>query len=297
MKKLISLGLFLAITASMLNLQVYAKQSSKSTKLISNGIIKGTWLWNTKSIINEGEDIIKFMKNNEFNELYLQINMDVKKEIYNKFIENACKNGIRVYALDGKPEWIFKENKKELDRFFSWVKNYNENSLQEEKFIGIHLDVEPYTLPEWDTKKAVLVGNYKDFILYSLREIRKLKLPYAVDIPFWFDVISFGKENLAQWVISRVDEINIMAYKDKAYGEGNIIDICKNEVQLCKRYNKKLKISVEIGETEEGDYSTFYQEGSKLMMKELGKVNYYYKELGYNVGFAIHCLDYLRAKK
>ncbi|KZL90551.1 hypothetical protein [Clostridium magnum] len=297
MKKFISLVLFLLITASMANFQVYAKQNSKVAKVTDSQTIRGTWLWNTKSIINEGEDIIRFLKDNKYNELYLQVNTDIKKEVYNKFIENASKNGIGVYALDGNPIWIFKDKRQSLNKFFDWVKKYNESSLQNQKFIGIHLDVEPYVLPEWSTKRDILVGNYQDYILYSLTEVNKLNLPFAVDVPFWFDVVNCGKENLAEWVISKVDEINIMAYRDKAYGEGNIIDICKSEMELSKRYNKKLKISVEIGDTKEGDFITFYQEGTKYMISELDKVNSYYKSLGYNFGFAVHSLDYLRAKK
>lgn len=278
----------------IINSQAYAKQNLKSTKTFDDKISKGTWLWDTNKIVNEGKEIVKFMKNNKFNELYLQINTDIKEDIYSEFIENAYKNGIKVYALDGNPKWVFEDKREGLNNFFDWVKDYNKNVSQTQKFVGIHLDVEPYTLPEWNTKKDILVKNYKNYIDYSLNKSREMNLNLAVDIPFWFDEVNFDKENLAEWVISKVDGINIMAYRDKIYGEGNIIDICKNEVEFSKKYNKKLIISVETGDTKEGDFVTFYQEGREYMMNELNKLSTYYENSGVNFGLAIHCLDWLR---
>lgn len=292
-----------AVAKSKANLN---KKKAISTKTIENKMVLststyntknyGTWLWNTRKIVENPDSLVNFLKENRFNEIYLQIDPKLEDKYYRYFIKIANSNGIKVYALDGNPMWALKNNRRELDSFLNWVIKYNNSKAQDEKFIGIHLDVEPYILSLWQTNRNKVISDYVEYISYIKGFCAKNNLKVAVDIPFWFDEIKIPKQkiNLAEYTISQVDSINIMAYRDRAQ---SIIDIVKNEINYGKKYNKNIVISVETGNTKEGENITFYQEGLKFMLNEINKVDDYYKNIYNNYGFAVHYLENIMEMK
>lgn len=274
------------------------KKVVKNKRLLSSTIYKvpyGTWLWDTNKIVKNADYVVKFLNANGFTEVYIQIDQSLNYSYYRNFIKNANKYGIKVYALDGNPEWVLKNERRELNKFLNWVVKYN-SKVKEEKFYGVHLDSEPYLLELWNSSRNQAVLEYMDYISYLKDFGVKNNLNIAVDIPFWFDEIIIKSNNmsLAEYVVSIVDIINVMTYRDKA---GTIIDIVKNEMEYAKKYNKKIMISVETGNTSEGDYVTFYQEGINFMWNEIDKVNDYYKTNYNNYGFAVHYLENIMEMK
>ncbi|SHE96866.1 hypothetical protein [Caloramator proteoclasticus] len=274
------------------------KKVVENKRLLSSTIYKvpyGTWLWDTNKIVKNADYVVKFLNANGFTEVYIQIDQSLNYSYYRNFIKNANKYGIKVYALDGNPEWVLKNERRELNKFLNWVVKYN-SKVKEEKFYGVHLDSEPYLLELWNSSRNQAVLEYMDYISYLKDFGVKNNLNIAVDIPFWFDEIIIKSNNmsLAEYVVSIVDIINVMTYRDKA---GTIIDIVKNEMEYAKKYNKKIMISVETGNTSEGDYVTFYQEGINFMWNEIDKVNDYYKTNYNNYGFAVHYLENIMEMK
>lgn len=271
---------------------------AKTTSTVKSDNSKGTWLWNTELILKQEKDIISYLSKNKIGDLYLQVNPDIPIDNYKKFIENASKNNIKVYALDGAKDWILKEKQDKLDNFFNWVEAYNTSASKSQKFSGVHLDVEPYLLSLWKEDMATAILYYQDYITKASAKCNELNLPFGVDMPFWFDgrdfSNSYGKDNLAKWVIEKCDSINIMAYRDKS---ANIIDIVSNEMEWAKQLNKKLVISVEIGKSSEGNFVSFYEEGQSYMYKELNKVKQHYENQGLTPYFAIHYLEILMKTK
>lgn len=251
----------------------------------------GTWLWNAWMIVNDAQKVLDFLKNNSFYELYLQIDKTINPVYYANFISMANSYGISVYALDGNPYWVFEDKNASLYEFLNWVQSYNSQVMKNARFKGIHLDVEPYDTPEWSQNRDLVVKKYQDFVVSTLEKAHSMGLGLYLDIPYWFDEITFnniyGEGNLAQWVIGKVDGVNIMAYKDRAQ---DIIDISKNEVLFAKSAGKRIVISVETQSLPQNDV-TFYEEGLAFMYTELEKVRNYFYGLGYdNIGFAVHHL-------
>lgn len=282
------------VKANLKNKRSASIKTMENKKILSIAVYNtkgyGTWIWNTRKIVESPDSIIKFLKENAFSEVYLQIDQDIDAKYYKYFIKSASSNGINVYALEGNPDWILKSNRRQLDSFLNWVVKYNSSKLQDERFFGIHLDVEPYLLSIWQTDKTKAITEYMDYISYLKFFGTKNGLKIAVDIPFWFDEIKIPKQkiNLAEYVISQVDSINIMAYRDRAE---SIIEVVKNEIVYGKKHNKNIVISVETGNTSEGENITFYQEGLDFMWNEINKVNEYYKNSYNNYSFAVHYLE------
>lgn len=254
--------------------------------------VRSTWLWNPWMLVNDEAATVAFLKEKSLNKVYLQIDQDISMLIYRDFIEKAAAIGIRVYALDGSPEWVSVQGYKDQNRLMSWLKDYQSESTDTQKFQGVHLDVEPYLNSGWATDQAATLKSYQSLLIRAQDSASSMNLPLEADIPFWFDGIAYknkyGKGLLAEWVIANTDSVTIMAYRDHA---PQIIELVQNEILMAERYAKPLVIGVETDFSSEGNYISFFEEGEEYMNNELEAVkNHYSIGRSFN-GIAIHHVD------
>ncbi|TYR79177.1 hypothetical protein FZC66_16300 [Priestia megaterium] len=142
-----------------------------------------TWIWDTKLIETKREQLIISLKEKHVSRVYLQVNQQLSSAVYQAFIAQAAEAGIRIYALDGAPEWG-SSPKGEQQAFFEWLSVYQEHSLPTQRFAGIHLDVEPYLHSHWEQSQMQLLTSYQQLINDSVAKAQVLQLPLGVDIPF-----------------------------------------------------------------------------------------------------------------
>ncbi|WP_156424396.1 amidase [Bacillus sp. FJAT-27445] len=251
----------------------------------AEGTPRATWLWDTSLIETQPDEVFAFLQENNANQVYLQVNRGISINSYKQFIRKATYSGIKVHALDGAPNWVAAKGSTYLNQFMAWVDAYQAGAAQEERFSGIHLDVEPYLYSGWTSNYKATVLAYQNLLINAKAQASQFGLPIGADMPFWFDEHTFnnkiGKGNLANWVIQTVDYPTIMAYRDTAPA---ITDIISNEVRMAKNAGKTLVVGVETGATSEGNFITFHEEGKAYMEGELSKV-------GGNHVFAIHYLE------
>ncbi len=235
---------------------------------------KGTWIWDTPTIMSEREQIIAFAKQNDVTDIYLYIDRQkVPAKEYALFIKAAARKGIRVEALAGDPSWGLKDNRQSIQEFIEWVKSYNVNVNKEERFSGIHLDIEPYLLPEWkDDKNATLEEwlSNMEFVAEEIHSSDRLKI--AFDLPFWINGIEIpGYQDyyLSTWILKRFDTLVLMDYRDFAQGDDGIIANALDVVKEASALRKSVIVGVDISESKEGSKTTFYEEGSRKMDDEL----------------------------
>ncbi|MGE7687587.1 amidase [Lysinibacillus sp. NPDC097214] len=253
---------------------------------------KATWLWDTTKIVEDESGVLSFLEDKQVKKLYLQINSDIASNDYKSFIDKATSKGIKVYALDGSASWVSAEGYNMQDQLFDWLHTYNENAAATERFSGVHLDVEPYLNSGWSSNQVKTIESYQELLTRAKGDTDRLQLPLEVDMPFWFDEVSynnqFGQGLLADWVIDQVESVSIMAYRDAAK---DIIKIVEHEIDYAKKVNKSIVIGVETGASDEGDNITFYDDGEAYMNKQLAQVHKQYaNKTSYN-GFAIHHVD------
>lgn len=253
---------------------------------------KATWLWDTLKIIKDEAGVLSFLENKQVNKLYLQINMDIAGADYMRFISHATARGIKIYALDGAPDWVSKEGYKIQERLFDWLHTYNRNAKETERFSGVHLDIEPYLNNEWSHNQTQLIESYQALLTRAKKETKQLQLPLEADMPFWFDEIKytnqFGKGLLAEWVINQIESVSIMAYRNTAK---DIIKIVQHEIAYAKKVNKSIVISVETGALDDNQNITFYDNGEAYMNTQLALVQRHYAKKTSYRGVAIHHVD------
>lgn len=240
----------------------------------------GTWLWSSKIIKDDGQvnKILKHLINNNLSKIYLNVDIGISDNYYKNFITECSKNNIEVYALFGRPKAIYYKENDYFKDFYNYLKNYNNNALKTEKFIGIHFDVEPYLLEEWSFNRNQIIFVFQEFIVYATTIFKKINMPTDFDIPFWYDKIyydnNYGQGILAEWIVKTSDVVTIMAYRDNSE---DIIKVSETEVEMAKIHNKKITIAVEYSKSNENKV-TFYQEGKSYMFKELEKIYKHYKK-------------------
>lgn len=261
--------------------------------------VEATWVWNTWNIVNEKDQLLQFAKQQGVNLIYLQVIQDgeITTEQYRTFIREAGLNGIEVQALDGHPEWAKEENRYHITNLVNWVKQYNASVGAGERFSGIHLDVEPYILPEWSTNRDAVVTQWMDTVKMFIPQVKgDGTLKATSDIPSWLDHVAVPNNGgtLSRFMISQYDQVTLMAYRDVALGEDGINEIVINELGEANVLGKKLIVGVNIIQDPEGDFVSFAEEGKAEMERQLAVVYSTYKGNAAFAGHAVH--DYSQWK-
>ena len=254
---------------------------------------KTTWLWHTSQIVDQSDALIDFMDKKKVSTVYLQVNADISDDIYQQFIRKASERNIAVHALDGAPHWA--TDPKSAQNFFRWVEKYQSVSGKNEQFTGIHLDIEPYILPAWESDLQKTVEAYQQNIRYAAGESALLGLHFGIDIPFWFDKTFYtnamGEGVLSEWLIDQSDSVNVMAYRNKSKGRNGMISLSQSEVDYASAQGKELRVAVETSKSSEGDYLSFFGKNDNYMNKQVKEVE---QSFGHSEGFngiAVHSLE------
>lgn len=250
---------------------------------------RATWLWNPWMFVQDEAGTLAFLESKNVNKVYVQIDRDIPKAEYRSFVEQATARGMEIYALDGAPAWAAPKGDRYQDQLMAWLTDYQKNAAAAAQFSGVHLDVEPYLYSGWNKKRAATIKSYQTLIQKAQASTATLALPLEVDMPFWFDEITykntFGSGLLAEWIIANTNSVTIMAYRDSA---PMIIDIVKNEMAMAQKHGTGIVVGVETGVTAEGSIITFAEEGEAYMNEELEKVAAHYTGSPSYKGIAIH---------
>lgn len=280
--------LFFLLVSSII---IFGSISSPSTiKANATGKIpKATWLWHTKLIETQTEELLSFSASEGIRLIYLQISTKVDIPHYKNFVSKANALGIQVHALNGAANWALKSNRSQLTSFMDWIGKYQLTAAEEEQFTGIHVDIEPHLLTEWKIDTNNVIKQWQANVIYLVEESAKLGLPIAADLPFWLDkyAASDSEMSLSSWMISKYDSVTLMSYRNSASA---VIDLAKQELQEAESLNKRIYTGVETKYSSEGDHVSFYEEGYDYMNEQL----LYLDQLGRNyrsfAGVAIHDL-------
>ncbi|SEL55070.1 hypothetical protein [Paenibacillus sp. OK003] len=251
------------------------------------GSVRATWVWDTTQIQSNPQLVLKFATTNKINTIYLQMNRDVKLPYYTDFIRKAREKNIAVDVMDGRPAWGLTESRDQITDFLDWVEAYQNQVEPNEKFAGIHLDIEPHVHPEWKTNQASVITQWQGNVQYIVDRAARMKMPVAADLPFWLDgyKIPGSTMNVSSWMIRKFDSITIMAYRDTAAA---IYNVAKDELDEASTLGKTVSIAVETKQSKEGDFITFYEEGTAYMEAQLKLVEKMASVHSSFNGFSVH---------
>ena len=254
----------------------------------------GTWWWNCNLIKNP--DIrasrLDFLQQNQVTEIYFCIGNSVTDEEVKDFIRDCGRRGIRVACLGGDAIWIMEENET-YDAWYARFRQYQQNAAEDEKFYGVHLDVEPHQLSAYSKNADLCWQLYAQYVKKAADMAHQDGTLIELDIPFWLDdfkVTMDEKEwDLLNYLTRTVDTITLMSYRDTARA---MISVSNKEIMLAHRNNCRVVLGAETY-SEEGDAVSYMEEGKAYMYEELAKV---YQDISARkpsggFGLAIHYVE------
>lgn len=233
------------------------------------------WVWDAQYPFTHPLKFYTFLQDKDVDKVYLQINTTIPIGQYKSLSTKLNSLGIQLYALDGDPNWI--NDPTRYANLLTYLKG------QSAIFTGLHLDIEPYLLPEWNSNRTGTVPKFQNTVseLYDYCQSRLYRLEFA--IPFWYD------NDLLTFMLNHSDEVVVMAYRNFAEGGNGTIDISSRIIDLADQLNKKVSIGVETTNLPE-NYVSFHNLGENAMIAELEKVRQTFQPHRSFHGFAMHDL-------
>lgn len=240
---------------------------------VSAATTKGVWWWRGSDAANPAaaEKRLDFLAKNGVSEIYFCVDLKKHYKETRSFVKAAGAKGMRVALLAGDVSWIRPGNRGFAETLLAF-RAYQRRAAQDEKFYALHLDVEPHQDPKLqDARKWQL---YADFVLRAAADVHAAGEKIEWDIPFWLDNIKVAYGENADTPILDVlmdcsDCVTLMSYRDTADA---MLDVGRNEIEMAKARNVRVVLGAETGETSEGGFVTYFEEGAAKMDAELAKV-------------------------
>lgn len=255
-----------------------------------DGVNFGTWVWYKQEILRP-DSVLEFLSKNSVNEIYLTYAPDMGIENYRTFIAKSNKAGIRVSLIGAEVHWILEKGHEDRDAYFAFYENYQNTAKDNEKFYGMHMDIEPHQLGEWSNDQANTIKGFCDFILLAGEVANRTNTLLELDIPSWFHLFQSqdGDEMipLTEFCIRHADTTLFMSYRDNARAA---VEFTQAGIELGKKYGKKISLAFETGKIYEEINITFDHLGTIPLNEELHKLRNIMETVYHmhNVGYAVH---------
>jgi hypothetical protein len=216
---------------------------------------RALWVWHTKPLFDsqqgkEADRFFDFCARQNIAEVYLAAEFDQpakggnsgftlrNADSYRKFLGRAHRQGLKVDALAGSPEWAVRENHPQALAAVDAILAFNRTSPPEARFDGVHFDVEPYALPGYSDPEyqPQLLVQFLDMVAQcSARTRAEGGLRYICDVPAWFYptgelerapmTVQFDGQakTVGEHLTDLLEAVTIMDYTNQADGAGGII--------------------------------------------------------------------------
>lgn len=263
--------------------------------------IVGTYIWRAELAIHQPDEIIAFARDKGINLLYVRLDLEQPYEVYRSLVKKAHEAGIEMHAMGGHPGWALQDNAPRIRRLIDYVKKYNRAAEADERFHGIHLDVEPYVLPDWSSRKDEVLRQWTANMKMFVEETkRNSNLETSIDLAVWLDRTLLPDEpelSVSEWMIRMMDYVSLMAFRNTADGSNGIAAVVRDEMRMADRQGKPLIVTVEMKQSPEGGHISFFDKGSVEMEKQLSLLPELLGEFNAYIGNAVHAYDYWKEAK
>ena len=234
-----------------------------------NGTL-GTWWWRGTDADNAEiySERMDFLAANGVNEIYFCVHPKSAFRDVVGFVRAAGKRGMRVAWLAGDVSWIFPGNLG-FDETWALYSGYQKKAPEDARFYALHLDVEPHQDSTLTQERRWQL--YADLVMRVTSKVHRGGEKVEWDIPFWLDQFSVAYNSrtnapLLEVVMDNSDCVTLMSYRDTAKA---MLDTARGEIDLAASRKCRVVLGAETGQTGEGDFVSYFEEGRKAMKAEL----------------------------
>jgi hypothetical protein len=197
---------------------------------------RAMWVWEAAP----PPEVLSFSRERGITHLFLQWSAKSDPAQLRAFLKAASGTGIAVHALDGWPEAALAENHGEVLNLIDAILRFNRDGAPEERFAGIHFDIEPYLLAGFESPlRAEILRDFVGLQKKTATRLAGAGLEYGADLPFWFDNAAMEE------VLRHAQNVGIMDYRNLADTDDGIIAHARKWIGAGDRLGKKVWIAVE----------------------------------------------------
>jgi hypothetical protein len=258
-----------------------ALRADAATGEVTPAAARAMWVWDT----SDPQAVVDLAVARGVGQLYASVPPRVGSSSQlpqlRDLVQRATAAGVRVDALGGDPTWVDNQ---------SWVvENWLRPALATSLFTGVHVDIEPYALPAWQTKRATVVKKW----LATLDALRAAAgtVPLEADIPFWLDTVPAAGSTLDREVIRRTAGVTVMAYRNTAPGPDGTIALSAKAIRAGEDLGVPVRIGQEtayLGDDPTEVKQTFFGQTVTQMESQLALVTAAYDASTAFAGLAVH---------
>jgi hypothetical protein len=230
-----------------------------------------TWLWDVGGD-TDAATVVAFATGRRLREVYLHVPRAGPDERTSALAARLRRHGIAVSCLGGDPSWTVRH-----DAALRWMAD----AMRGNDFDGVHLDVEPWALPDWPRNSRSLMTSYGDLV-----EKVAAQVPLGVDLVPW---LADTHAAAVTRVVRTVDSVTMLAYRDRA---AQILDVSATLRAVCVAARRRYRVGVETQPPgpDLPAASTFGDDGSAVLDREMAAVSSALADDGWCDGIAVHHL-------
>lgn len=156
------------------------------------------YIWSSTFAKFSNEDLLDYLHQQQINHVLLSTGTDSSlKAKASSFIESAHLEEVSVALMVGDNNLLVPGHEKEVHNIFKWAAALNAE--------GVHLDVEPYTFKDWDSREQEYKELYCELIRQAHRHADTYQLSLSISVPVFYDSIISA-------LVESTDKIYVMAY-------------------------------------------------------------------------------------
>lgn len=261
---------------------------------------RAMWSWYDTDVATAAKQnaMLDFAVARKVNMIFLESETLLNKPaLLAAFLNRAAGRGIQVELLFGASEWVRPENHAVPLQLLERVNGFVAG-LTGARPAGVHFDIEPHALPDWQTDPVTL-GNQLLDLYGKLMAAKAPGLYLDADIAMGYEYVSFARggvtRTLSQFMVDATDRTTLMDYRDYSSGQDSIESHALHPVSYAVLRGKRTTVGVETTCNVQPTKVTFCEEGRKRMDGQLADVaTYFAGNRGYG-GVAVH--DYVNYRK
>uniref|UniRef100_A0A8H7K4P8 Uncharacterized protein n=1 Tax=Bionectria ochroleuca TaxID=29856 RepID=A0A8H7K4P8_BIOOC len=281
---LMRISLLLSLAASCLSTPTPAIRDQAQAPL-------GTWLWES-TIISDTAKVAEFFDttvSRGVERVFAQANGDIQTTDWQNFISQCASKGMTVEALIGNPQWVIGTGTPSLQSQLDWIKQYQAAAITNSGFAGIHMDVEPWGLDDWDANKAKYIEGWQGVAQKVASLASSLGITVAADLPFWANTLdsTITGQTVDIWMLNLLDYATFMTYRNTVPA---LLDIATPVLAAGNEVGKPVWLAVETIQLPEDNLSYYGQPVSKLQ-SDLNEIATAVQGQSSFAGIAVHDYD------
>lgn len=238
--------------------------------------------WSSDEIRYNSTELLNDLIEYDFDRIFQSFSSELTNEEITLFVEDVTDNNIEVFGLSGTPEWALDPTGEGMIEKLDQIVEINHQLTEEQRIKGFVINVEPYTLTDFDWDDQYIQESYVSGMrnLYQAAEREGLEL--IVVIPYFYDTKGY-KEVLSTFIHETSTEVAIMNY----YREHEI-DHLTFEAQEAKKADKSLMTIYEFkrpGEHGLTNKNTYFNEGHLAAIENADRLVQHYHDQTIDIAF------------